>query len=139
MTKVNFYILQQQQAKDRDQFACKLVSQLFKQGRKLYLHTADEGCAQAIDELLWAFEPGAFIPHGLLGSGEDDTIAIGWGDDPSHHQDVLINLAYDVPSFIGRFDKVAEIVVQAPEIRDPLRASYKYYKDRGYDIKTNEL
>lgn len=139
MTRVDFYILQQQQAADRDTFACKLAGQLFKQGRSLYLHAPDEAAAQSLDQLLWAYQPQAFLPHGLLGSGDDDQIGIGWGDDPAQHQDVMINLALTVPSFIGRFERVAEVVVQAPEIRDPLRSSFKYYKDRGYDIKTNKI
>ncbi len=139
MTRVDFYILQQQQVQERAQFACKLASQLFKRGHQLYIHASDQQAAESLDELLWDFQPHAFVPHGLIGSGNDQQIAIGWGDDPAHHHEVMINLALDVPGFIGRFERVAEVVVQAPEIRDPLRASFKYYKDRGYEVNTNEI
>lgn len=139
MTRIDFYILPSEQSAEREKFACKLVNQLFKQGRSLYLHAEDEAAAQSLDQLLWAYQPQAFLPHGLLGSGDEERIGIGWGDDPAQHQDVMINLALSVPPFIGRFERVAEVVVQAPEIRDPLRTSFKYYKDRGYEVKTNEI
>ncbi len=139
MTRVDFYILSLEQPAERDKFACKLAKQLFKQGRSLYLHAENEAAAQSLDQLLWAYQPQSFLPHGLLGSGDEEQIGIGWGDDPAQHQDVMINLALSVPSFIGRFERVAEVVVQAPEIRDPLRGSFKYYKDRGYEITTNEI
>ena len=139
MTRVDFYLLQQQQALERDQFACRLVNQLYRQGRNIYLHCADEATAGAMDELLWGYAPQAFLPHGLLGGADDERIAIGWKDDPGHHRDVMINLALSVPEFVGRFERVAEVVVQTPEIRDPLRESWKYYKSRGYPLHNNKI
>ena len=51
----------------------------------------------------------------------------------------MINLDLEVPDFIGRFERVLEIVVQAPAIRDPLRESWKRYKHFGYELNRHEL
>lgn len=139
MTEVDFYVLDESDGRQRDVFACRLADKAFRQGHQVYLHTASESRARELDELLWSFRPSSFVPHGLLGSGEDERVAIGWQQDPGHHCDVLINLDLTVPDFIGRFHRVAEVVVQSPEVRDALRSSWKFYKDRGYPLKKNDL
>lgn len=92
-----------------------------------------------MSELLWSFRASSFVPHGLLGSSEAERVAIGWGGDPGEHHDVMINLDLSVPDFVGRFERVAEIVVQDPAIRDPLRDSWKRYKHYGYPITKRDL
>ena len=139
MTEVDFYVLDDEQAQARNQFACRLTDKVFRRGHQVYLHTADEAAAQALDELLWSFRPQSFLPHGLVGGELAERIAIGWGEDPGEHHDVMINLALSVPGFVGRFQRVAEIVVQHPSIRDSLRESWKHYKHYGYPVKRNNL
>ena len=51
--------------------------------------------------------------------------------------DLLINLAKEVPSFLGRFDRVAEIIVG--ETKDQGREHYKFYRDRGYPLHHHDL
>ena len=139
MTEVDFYILQEDTAQHRAQFACRLADKAFRQGHCVYLHTASAEEAGEIDKLLWSFRQQSFLPHGLLGGEDSERVAIGWQQDPSPHNDVMINLSLQVPEFVGRFQRVAEVVVQQAEIRDSLRSSYKFYKDRGYPLKNNRL
>ena len=139
MTEVDFYILQSAQPNDRAVFACRLADKAFRRGHGVYINTCDETSAGEINELLWSFRQQSFTPHGILGQDHSDRIAIGWGDDPGEHHDFMINLDLSVPAFVGRFEHVAEVVVQDPGIRDPLRHSWKYFKDRGYPIKNNNL
>jgi len=139
VTEVDFYVLSAEPPAERDRFACRLADLAFKRGHGVYIHTASEDSARGIDELLWSFRPQSFVPHGLLGSSEAERVAIGWGEDPGEHHDVMINLGLSVPDFVGRFERVAEIVVQDPAIRDPLRDSWKRYKHYGYPITKRDL
>ena len=139
MTEVDFYVLPGNEAAERLQFACRLADKAFRRGHRVYIHTASEAHASEIDELLWSFRSSSFIPHGLQGAADSERVAIGWSDDPGEAHDFMINLNLEVPGFVGRFERVAEVVVQDPAIRDSLRASWKYYKDRGYPIKNNKL
>lgn len=138
MTEVDFYILPHTEPEQRDLFACRLAEKAFRQGHRVYLHTADAESATQLDELLWNFRPQSFLPHALL-DDSSDRVVIGWHDHPGDHSDVMINLALSVPAFIGRFARVAEVVVQSPHVRDPLRKSYAFYKDRGYPLRNNRL
>ena len=135
MTEVDFYLRSAEGAAARQHFACRLADVVFQQGHRIYIHTEDEACAREIDEMLWSFQPQSFLPHGLLGEDHDDRIGIGWQQDPAHHDEVMINLGLSVPEFVGRFKRVAEVVVSTAAITDPLRRSARYYKDRGYPIK----
>ncbi len=139
MTEVDFYVLSQPDPGLRKQFACRLAEKIFRLGRRIYIHAADEASAREMDALLWSFQPQSFLPHALLGEDNDERIAIGWQSDPAHHNDVLINLDLSVPEFVGRFERVTEVVVPVPEIREPLLVSYQYYKDRGYPLRKNEV
>lgn len=139
MTEVDFYLLQAQQASDRITFACRLTDKAFRRGHQIYVHTQDRAAAEALNQQLWSFRPGSFLPHGLLGEDNSDCIAIGWGEDPGAQHDLMINLDLSVPAFVGRFTRVAEVVVQEPAIRDPLRESWKHYKHYGYPIKQHNL
>lgn len=139
MTEVDFYILEATSADARPAFACRLTDKAFRQGHRVYIHTQDPASAQQLDQLLWDFRPQSFLPHCLASTGADEPIVIGCSDSPGDHTDVLINLALQVPDFVGRFERVTEVVTQAPEIREPLRQSARYYKDRGYPVKFNKL
>ncbi len=139
MTRVDFYVLPQEDPGERQLFACRLAEKAFREGHRIYLHTGDEAAARQLDELLWGFRRQSFLPHGLLGSEDAEHLAIGWGADPGEHHDVMINLALAVPDFVGRFERVLEIVVQDPAIREPLRDSWKRYKHFGYPIEKRDL
>lgn len=139
MTEVDFYVLKEERLEQRSLFACRLAERAFRDGRQIYLHTADEASAQELDQLLWGFRAQSFLPHGLIGTEDAERIGIGWGENPGNHQDVMINLDLRVPDFVGRFQRVLEIVVQLPGIRDPLRASWRHYKHYGYPVKSNDL
>ena len=139
MTRVDFYVLPQEDPGERQRFACRLAEKAFREGHRVYLHTADKPAADELDTLLWGFRKQSFLPHGLLGSDDAEHLGIGWGEDPGEHHDLMINLALAVPDFVGRFERVLEIVVQDPSVREPLRESWKRYKHFGYPLKQHEL
>ena len=53
--------------------------------------------------------------------------------------DVLINLAGSVPSFFGRFERVAEIVDQSDAQKQVARERYRFYRDRGYALQSHNV
>ncbi len=140
MTRVDFYILQNQASSERQLFACRLADKAFRQGHHVYVHTPSETDAARFSELLWTFRPDSFVPHSYLSSGGQDPVAIGWGEDPGERHDVMINLDLAVPGFIGRFERVLEVVPTGDvAIRDALRHSWQHYKDRGYPVERREV
>lgn len=139
MTRITFYILQSPQPDERLRIAMRLTEKAFQQGNRVFINAADENQAQTLDEELWRFRPASFLPHGLQGAADADAIAIGRGQDPGDHSDVLINLQLDIPSFFGRFQRVAEVVTQDEASLAALRSSWRFYRSRGYQLEKYEL
>ena len=139
MTRVGFYVIQNNAATARLNVAVRLAEKAFAQGMRIYINADSEQQARALDELLWSARPTSFLPHGLTGEEHSEKIAIGWGQEPDTHDDLLINLKLGVPPFFGRFRRVAEVVTQDPESLAALRESWKYYKERGYELEKHDL
>ena len=139
MTRVGFYVVQAAGVEQRLQVAVRLTDKAFQQGHKVFINACDEAQARQLDELLWSFRPASFLPHGLAGTQPPQAISIGWGQEPAGHDDLLINLQLQIPSFFSRFSRVAEVVTQDPQSLGALRESWSFYKERGYKLEKHDL
>tara|TARA_B110000046_G_scaffold97621_1_gene105300 strand:- start:90 stop:509 length:420 start_codon:yes stop_codon:yes gene_type:complete len=139
MTLVGFYVVQTSDPGERLQVAARLADKAFQRGHRVFINATDEAQATELNELLWSFRPASFLPHGLHGQEHSETIAIGWGQEPDNHNDLLINLQLGIPSFFSRFARVAEVVTQEPDSLAALRKSWTFYKDRGYQLEKHDL
>lgn len=122
-------------------FACKLAEKAYQLKHTIYINTTDQPQAQQIDELLWTFNQGSFLPHELNAADKDfeEPILIGRPEQATHFHDVLINLDKSVPAFFSQFERVAEIVCGDETMRDQARQRFKYYRDRGYSLNTHNI
>ena len=139
MTLVGFYVVQAARAEQRLQVAVRLADKAFARGHNIFINAVDEEQARTLDELLWSYRPTSFLPHALHGQEQSDTIAIGWGQEPEGHNDLLINLQLGVPAFFSRFRRVAEVVTQDPASLEAQRRSWRFYKERGYQLEKHDV
>ncbi|MDP5053281.1 MAG: DNA polymerase III subunit chi [Congregibacter sp.] len=139
MTRVGFYIVENTDADSRTRLALRLTEKAHKRGHRIFIHSENEQQARQLDELLWTFRPASFLPHALSSDKPDEQICIGWGQEPMGHDDLLINLQTTVPEFIGRFQRVAELVNQEPARLEALRHSWRHYRERGYSLEEHRL
>jgi DNA polymerase IIIc chi subunit len=96
VTRVGFYVVQAAAAGQRLEVAARLADKAYAQGHNIYINATDKPQAQALNELLWSFRPASFMPHALAGEEQSEQIAIGWGQDPGKHSDLLINLQLEI-------------------------------------------
>ena len=139
MTLVGFYVVQTAAPGERLQVAARLADKAFQRGHRIYINAVDQPQAKELDTLLWSFRPSSFLPHGLYGQESSDAIAIGWGQEPENHNDLLINLQLEIPSFFSRFHRVAEVVTQEPASLEALRKSWRFYQERGYQLEKHDI
>jgi len=143
MTRVDFYILPDAAADGRERFACRLAEKVYGMGHTLYLHTDSIEQAKQMDDLLWSYKESSFLPHAIEGGHDLPKILIGHNaatpTEPHSHCDVLINLAPDVPGFFSRFERVAELINQAEDLKVSGRERFKFYRDRGYQPETHKI
>ncbi len=144
MTQVDFYILENDSEDARLRLACRIVDKATQQDQHVFINSSSDVEAQTLDELLWTFSQGSFIPHKVVRHKVDapprEQVVIGLNQPPvGERWDVLINLAADVPDFFSRYERVAEVVDGNAARREQSRERYRFYRDRGYKLNTHQV
>lgn len=140
MTRVDFYVLSDT-GQSVEVLACKLAEKAYGMGHKVFLHVDGPERASRMDDLLWTFRQGSFVPHEIYSPNEppQTQVVVGHDPEPEVEPDVLINLAGEVPLFFSRFERVAEIVGPDPDARQASRERFRFYRERGYPMQTHKL
>lgn len=137
MTEIDFY----SGGGDKLHTACRLVAKAVRQDLKLMVYSSDAAMVERLDKLLWTFSPTDFIPHCRTGDklAGVTPVVLGhhYGELP--HDDVLFNLDVEHPPFFSRFQRLIEITGTTPEDTQAARKRYRFYKDRGYEIRHHKL
>jgi len=138
---VDFYVLAAADAAARVHFACRLVEKVYQLRQRVHLHTGSVQEVEALDELLWTFRHGSFVPHEVARPGEPARSPVTIGHEATMPQDVelLINLAAEVPEFAARAPRVAEIVDASPEGRRAGRERFRCHRQAGRQLETHEI
>jgi DNA polymerase-3 subunit chi len=55
------------------------------------------------------------------------------------HDEVLLNLRPEWPPFFSRFQRLIEIVSLDERDRVDARERFRFYRERGYEIRTHDL
>jgi len=141
MTRVDFYLLDKR-TDSREVFACRLTEKAWKAGHRVFMLAPDKSSATALDELLWTFSQGSFVPHGLYRSPEDvdvHPVLVGHTEPPDACHDVLVSLTDEVPAWFSRFARVAELVAGDETRKAQARDRFRFYRERGYPLETHNL
>jgi DNA polymerase III subunit chi len=144
VTQVDFYILDSDSDEARLRLACKIVDKATQLDHHVFVHSTSDAEALQLDELLWTFSQGSFIPHRVVREELDqpphEQVLIGVNSAPGPGRwNVLINLASDVPEFFSRYERVAEVVGADAVRREQSRERYRFYRDRGYKLNTHQV
>lgn len=144
MTQVDFYIIDSDAADARLMLACKIVEKAYRDKQHVFIHSSSEAEARKLDELLWTFSQSSFIPHRVVqqapAAAPVEPVLIGLVPEAvGDRWDVLINLGAEVPEYFSRYQRVAEVVDGDAGRREQSRERYRFYRDRGYDLRTHQL
>ena len=137
MTKVDFYT----GSKDKLRTACQLSHKAMQNGVRVILSTPDAATNDALDKLLWHFPATAFIPHcrGDAGEAARSPVVLDQGSEKFPHHELLISLHNDCMPFFSRFERVIEIISNDAEDSQLGRLRFKFYRDRGYELRHIDL
>jgi DNA polymerase-3 subunit chi len=137
MTQVDFYI----HVDDKLQTVCTLSAKALARSMRVLILTPDPQTTEQIDQRLWAQPAIGFLPHcrshhRLAGV---TPIIVDHVAEPIVHEQILINLHAECPAVFSRFERVIEIVGTDESDREAARARYRFYRDRGYEIRNHDL
>jgi DNA polymerase-3 subunit chi len=137
MTQIDFYT----HVEDKLRTACRLAAKAFGVDLRVMVCCPDADIAGRLDRLLWTTPAIGFIPHCLASDplAPVTPIVIDYlATEPAHDQ-VLLNLQPERPALFSRFQRLIEIVSADDEDRRLARERFKFYRDRGYEIRTHDL
>ncbi len=142
MSRIDFYILTEAGESARLVFACRLAEKAYRLNNSVHIRTADGGLARRLDELLWTFRDGSFVPHEIIDAGQQAAAPVTIGRDAGSNiavSDLLINLSPDTPADIAAFPRIAEIVSSDEDSRLQSRQRFAAYRDQGHTLETHNI
>jgi len=141
VAEVSFYILPTESLEDRYLFACKLIEKAYRSGSFCYVLTDGAEQSRTIDDLLWTFRAGSFIPHQIY-TGEppdiEKVILIGSLNAPEHWQKTLFNLSSHYPNVESQTERILEILDNSETTKAAGRNRYRQYQQSGMKITTHK-
>jgi DNA polymerase-3 subunit chi len=140
MSRVDFYILAQAGESARHVFACRLAEKAYRLQNTVHIRTGDPDLAATIDELLWTFRDGSFVPHEIIGTQAaiEAPVTVGSGIVPVGC-DLLINLSREIPVDAASFPRIAEIVSSDEDSRVRSRQRFAAYREQGHTMDTHTI
>jgi DNA polymerase-3 subunit chi len=141
MPRADFYLISSPRyMADPLRVVCVLAKRLFETDAPALILAADLSQAEDLDQRLWAFQPDAFVPHQIAGREAGDEhcpILIVPPGTAVAARAQLINLRESAVE--GEVERVLEVVPPQEAARVPLRARWKDYKARGFELLSHTL
>ena len=141
MPRADFYLIQKPRFREEPlRLVCELARKAYDANLWTLVLARDAAQAEALDELLWAFDEDAYIPHQIAGTDDEDALTpvlIASPDTDVPLRELVSNLR-DAP-VEGGFERVLEVVPADESARGPLRERWKQYQARGLDVKKYDM
>ncbi len=107
----------------------------------IFIRTESLHQRKLIDDLLWTFRPGSFVPHDIWNGSNDQPapVLVGCDINPPTNYKTVLNLAPTLAHEPCQFERIIEIVNQTETIRNSARQRYREYQGRGYTMSTHDI
>jgi DNA polymerase-3 subunit chi len=137
MTGVFFYT----HAEDKLQTACTLMAKALARSMRVLILTPDAATTERLGKLIWSAPATGFVPHCRSADplAPVTPVIVDHVAEPLVHDQVLVNLCAQTPPMFSRFERLVEIVGTDAADRDAARVRFRFYRDRGYEIRTHQL
>ena len=141
MPRADFYLIDKPRFREQPLLlVCELAKRGYAANLSILVLARDTAQAEAIDDLMWSFDPDEYLPHQIaeLDEGDDDTpILIATPEMDLPARALLINLRDAAPT--GSFERVLEVVPADPSARGPLRERWKHYQALGFEVNKHDM
>ena len=140
MARADFYLIAKPRFRAEPlRLACALVRKAHDAGQATLILARDRAQAEELDDLLWAFDDDAYVPHQIAGDEEDELapVLIATPDMDVPLRPLVLNLRDAAVE--GAFERVLEVVPADESARGPLRERWKAYKARGLEVKSHDM
>lgn len=119
---------------------CELAKRAYEAQKPTVILARSAEQAEELDDLLWSFEPDAYVPHQIAGADQDEDLApvlIVPPELDAPHWPMVINLR--AAAWDGACERVLEVVPADPDAREPQRERWRQYKARGFALHKHDM
>ncbi|HET7359371.1 MAG TPA: DNA polymerase III subunit chi [Rhodanobacteraceae bacterium] len=139
--QAHFYLIDKPRFRDEPLLlVCELAKKAHARQLPALVLARDYAQAEAIDDLLWAFDEDAFIPHQLAGDADEDAevavLIVPPGTDTADRP-LVINLRDAVAP--GSYERVLEVVAADPAAREGSRQRWRAYQEAGFEVAKHDM
>ena len=126
---------------DRLLFCCRLTEKAYTLGHRVFIRTHDPAETSIVDDMLWTFRQGSFVPHGGRQSKEatPPPVLVDHRYDEQDEFELLINLSEELPPTGQQFERIAEIINQDAALKQQGRAHYRQYQQQDYEVQHHQM
>ncbi len=137
--QVDFYVLDEG-ALSAEQLACRLALMAWEQGHPIVVLTETTELAKELDELMWNYPAGRFLPHSAEADAGPVPVLIGQLDmQIPQGSEVIINLSDTPISEPERFKRLLEIVPANSSQRTTSRIKFRAYREQGLNPASHAI
>ena len=121
--------------------ACRLAEKAYLAAQRALIWHTDRTELAALDDLLWTFADGSFVPHEWLTSNAAAAapVLLSAGPVPTEAFDFVVNLAAGPPPFLHLARRIAEIIDGDEARRRAGRVRFKAYRELGIVPTTTHI
>lgn len=136
MTRVQFYF----NVVNKFEKTAELCEKALVKGRQLTVYTQNDVMSDDVKKSLWQHSPSSFLANSKTDevNSQFSPIVIDSQGENLVQDDVLINLQTTQPLFFSRFRYLVELVGNDEADKTAARARFRFYKDRGYNVKSTD-
>jgi DNA polymerase III subunit chi len=141
MPRADFYLIAKPRFIEKPLLlVCELARKAHDSGQVLLILANSRTQAEVLDDLLWEFDPDAYVPHQIAGHDEDDDITpvlIVAPETDVPMRALVLNLRNEAVN--GNVERILEVVPADASSREPLRARWKHYLSLGFELKKIDM
>ena len=140
MPRADFYLIAKPRFAEQPLLlVCELARRACDSNQFTVVLARDEAQAEELDDLLWAFDPDAYVPHQIAGDEDDAATAVlivppGFDAVP---RPLVSNLRDEVAA--DGFERVLEVVPADPAARAGSRLRWKAYAAKGCTLAKHDM
>lgn len=136
MTRVEFFF----NVEDKVAKIAELCEKAVDKGRQLTIFSQVDATGDALQQRLWQQSATSFLASSKAEEAMNHFSAIVFAGNGENlvQDDILINLQAEHPPFFSRFRHLVELVANDDADKIAARTKFRFYRDRGYEIKTTD-
>lgn len=119
------------------QAVCRVVQKIFQISRRVAILLDSSERARQLDDLLWTFNQGSFIPHGLAPCGE--AVCLATDLESLRSYPILILLTNTLPTDLAGFERIVDFIFPAQDQVLAARERYKALQKQGFQLTLHKL